>query len=169
MRPRERIETVIKRPDSGDFPGPLLPLFKLAFREANGLRAEFTTDNERALREGLGGNEAVRLIQAMAKDRPVGLALCFIRPDPAIGGDVLELQELVVLSAWRGRGIGSLLMKSVDALARDENCKKITLAVTVDNVVAQRLCRHLGFHHCHPPRYFMEKDLVSGDLAGSTV
>lgn len=139
----------------------IMPLLRVAFREAAGQAASLPPQYEGQLRESLVQQQNVRVAVAVVRDKPVGLAICFIHPEPAIGGRTFELQDLVVLPAWRGRGVGSRLLSEVEAMAAREVCKKIILSVTVDNSVAQRLARHLGFSHCQPPRYFMEKEVGS--------
>lgn len=143
----------------------ILPLLRVAYREGLGKAANFPPGYEEQLRDSLLGQEHLRLTLATVRARAVGLAISFIHPEPAVGGRLIELQDLVVLPSWRGRGIGSRLLEDLEETASREGCKKIILSVTVDNAVAQRLCRQLGYVHCTPPRYFMEKPL--GVQAGS--
>lgn len=54
--------------------------------------------------------------------------------------------EIVSLDSFEsGRGIGSMLIKSVIDLARSENCNRIWLITTNDNTVALRFYQKNGF------------------------
>jgi GNAT superfamily N-acetyltransferase len=50
-----------------------------------------------------------------------------------------------VLEAWRGRGIGHLLMKAADASARARGAKQIVLDMSSANLDAVRFYRRLGY------------------------
>jgi ribosomal protein S18 acetylase RimI-like enzyme len=50
-----------------------------------------------------------------------------------------------VLEAWRGRGIGALLMEAADASARARGAEQIVLDMSSANVGALRFYRRLGY------------------------
>ncbi len=69
----------------------------------------------------------------------------------------IRLADLILLPAYRNRGIGSALVKALQDRARREG-KPITLHVYVTNPGAYRHCTRLGFKHIKDvgPQHFME-------------
>ncbi len=56
-----------------------------------------------------------------------------------------ELEDLFVADDHRRRGIGELLAREAEATAREHGHSKLGLSVGVDNAVAERLYRRLGY------------------------
>jgi ribosomal protein S18 acetylase RimI-like enzyme len=76
---------------------------------------------------------------------PVGLANCFEGFSTFACRPLLNVHDLVVLPAWRGRGVGQALLARVEAIARERDCCKLTLEVLQGNRLAQALYRARGF------------------------
>ena len=66
------------------------------------------------------------------------------------------LSDLSVLPNWRGRGIGTKLLREVEIRFRRAGCDHLALGVFVPNRGAQRLYRKVGFR---PEGLFMVKRL----------
>ena len=66
------------------------------------------------------------------------------------------LSDLSVLPPWRGRGIGTKLLREVEIRFRQAGCDHLALGVFVPNRDAQRLYRKAGFR---PEGLFMVKRL----------
>ena len=77
---------------------------------------------------------------------PVGLVNCFEGFSTFACRPLLNVHDLAVLPAWRGRGIGRALLARVEAIARERDCCKLTLEVLQGNHPAQALYRVQGFH-----------------------
>lgn len=60
-----------------------------------------------------------------------------------------ELQELIMNSDLRGIGIGGLLMKEVEIIARKLNLEEIELTTRISRKKAQAFYRNLGYIHTH--------------------
>ncbi len=60
-------------------------------------------------------------------------------------GKFLEIDNLVVDENLRSTGIGSLLIQHLETLARQENCKVLTLDSYTSNHPSHRLYHRLGF------------------------
>jgi GNAT superfamily N-acetyltransferase len=58
---------------------------------------------------------------------------------------LLNIHDVVVTEAQRGRGIGRLLMEAAERLARELGCCKLTLEVLEGNVKAQAAYKSLGY------------------------
>ena len=61
------------------------------------------------------------------------------------GGLSSWLEELYVLPAWRGRGVGAGLLRASLAAARERGCLMMDLEVTEDHARAARLYEREGF------------------------
>jgi PhnO protein len=60
-----------------------------------------------------------------------------------------ELQELVVASDHRASGIGSILIKEVERIARSLALEEIELTTRTSRVKAQAFYKKLGYEHTH--------------------
>jgi ribosomal protein S18 acetylase RimI-like enzyme len=76
---------------------------------------------------------------------PVGIAVCFLGFSTFAARPLINIHDLAVLPAYRGHGIGRLLLERVEARGRELECCKLTLEVREDNHSAQRLYRTFGF------------------------
>ena len=63
----------------------------------------------------------------------------------------LRLFALDVGAAFRRQGIGTALVKTVEAVATDRGLEAINLEVAIDNTDAIRLYERLGFRVCGDP------------------
>jgi len=79
---------------------------------------------------GLGGLDALR---------GVGFAICRVTRDES------ELLSLGVAPPWRGRRVGSALLRAAMARSREAGATLMFLEVAVDNHAAQRLYARHGF------------------------
>jgi GNAT superfamily N-acetyltransferase len=100
----------------------------------------------------------------LAGSSPHGLAVLRFRP--ALWKDALDcyLEELYVVPAMRGRGIGRVLMKAAMDLARREGAADMHLGTSEDDVAARALYESLGFSNREgkpdgPINYFYEREL----------
>jgi len=85
-------------------------------------------------------------------------------------GKTVAIGRIAILGTWslatrvfvnpefRGRGIGSLLMRALMAAARGEGATKIGLQVDVENGAALALYRSMGFRSHHPYVYRVLND-----------
>lgn len=96
------------------------------------------------LAQALAARSDAHVLLAWVDDQPVGVATCFegSRPSPA---GLLNIHDLAVHPAHRGRGIGKALLAGVERLARELDCCKLTLEVLEGNKVAQAAYKASGF------------------------
>jgi ribosomal protein S18 acetylase RimI-like enzyme len=98
------------------------------------------------LPERLAAQPNARIWLACAPDgTPVGIAVCFVGFSTFAAQPLLNVHDLAVLPAHRGRGIGRRLLETVEAAARAMGCCKVTLEVRDDNATAQGLYAALGY------------------------
>ena len=66
----------------------------------------------------------------------------FVRADLRRHGYV---SDLVVDEAWRGQGVGRLLIGEAERLTREKGLKRLVIGVMAGNAAAERLYGELGF------------------------
>jgi ribosomal protein S18 acetylase RimI-like enzyme len=85
------------------------------------------------------------VLLAFADAVAVGLATCFFGFSTFAARPLLNVHDLAVLPAFRGRGIGRALLGAAEDCARARDCVKVTLEVREDNARARGLYHELGF------------------------
>lgn len=75
----------------------------------------------------------------------VGMVVLLYTVSTALGGRVGLLEDMVVSTSARGRGIGDGLLSYVLRIAEEEGCKRVTLLTDDDNVRAHRFYERAGF------------------------
>jgi ribosomal protein S18 acetylase RimI-like enzyme len=102
-----------------------------------------------AVREGLveslREHPTTRVLLAFEGDRPVGAAICFLGLSTFRAKPLLNIHDLAVLPAWRGKGVGRALLTAAEDRARREGCCKLTLEVQEENLRARSLYESFGF------------------------
>jgi ribosomal protein S18 acetylase RimI-like enzyme len=85
------------------------------------------------------------VLLAFVDGAPVGLASCFFGFSTFHAKPLLNVHDLAVLPASRGRGIGRALLVAAEERARARGCCKLTLEVREDNQRARGLYHERGF------------------------
>ncbi|HKZ87339.1 MAG TPA: GNAT family N-acetyltransferase, partial [Anaerolineae bacterium] len=100
-----------------------------------------------------------RLARICFNDYDRELALVAERKNPATGErEIIAVGRLsktrgadearfsmLISDAYQGRGLGSELLRNLLSVARQEKLRRITAAITSDNVAMQSVARKLGF------------------------
>jgi ribosomal protein S18 acetylase RimI-like enzyme len=107
--------------------------------------------------QGLAEDVKTRLIPALHA-HPTSMALLAFEGTQAVGVTVgffglstfrarplLNIHDLAVLPAYRGRGIGTQLLHAAEAIARSRDCCVLTLEVLQENQRALQLYERYGF------------------------
>ena len=94
------------------------------------------------------------VLLAATDGEPVGVAVCFFGVSTFRARPLVNIHDLAVLPAYRGRGVGRALLGAVEEHARRRGCCKLTLEVQDDNAPARTLYQRFGFD-----------DVVYGDSA----
>ncbi|HEU4462034.1 MAG TPA: GNAT family N-acetyltransferase [Solirubrobacterales bacterium] len=116
----------------------LLHDFNTEYEEETPPVAELIRHAERMLREG-------EMTVLLAGDGPDALALLRFRPSVWTERQEAYLQELYVVPALRGRGIGEGLMREVIATCRARDAAWIELNTGESDTAARGLYTKLGF------------------------
>jgi ribosomal protein S18 acetylase RimI-like enzyme len=79
------------------------------------------------------------------EEEPVGLANCFLGFSTFKSRPLLNIHDMAVHPAYRGRGVGQALLAAVERHARHLGCCKLTLEVLSGNATAQASYQRFGF------------------------
>lgn len=105
------------------------------------------------------------ILLAVQVGEAVGLAICFRGFATFQARPIINIHDLAVRSGWRGKGIGSRLLKAVEEEALKSSCSKITLEVLDRNPGARKLYERMGYKGSDPGSaegitYFLSKELL---------
>jgi GNAT superfamily N-acetyltransferase len=93
----------------------------------------------------LSAHPTALILLAFDERRPVGIAVCFVGFSTFQARALLNIHDLAVIPACRGRGIGRALLTAAEAQAVQRGCCKLTLEVQDDNRRARALYERFGF------------------------
>ena len=82
---------------------------------------------------------------AYVDDQPAALTNCFFGFSTFAARPLINIHDLVVHPDFRGRGLCNQLLESVEKVAADNDCCKITLEVLDKNEIAMNAYRKFGF------------------------
>ncbi len=82
---------------------------------------------------------------AYVDSHPVGLANCFEGFSTFQARPLLNIHDVFVDPAWRGRGVVQALLAGIEHQAAARGCCKLTLEVLAANTRAQAAYRRAGF------------------------
>ncbi len=87
----------------------------------------------------------VHVILALAAGHPAGLAICFEGFSTFACKPLLNIHDVMVSEAFRGRGIAKQLLGRAEEIAVSLGCCKLTLEVLEGNAIAKAVYQSLGF------------------------
>jgi GNAT superfamily N-acetyltransferase len=97
---------------------------------------------------------------AYSGETPIGVATCFLGFSTFAASPLLNVHDLAVSAAWRGQGVGRMLLGAAEQKARTLGCCRLTLEVRADNERATHVYRQFGFKGGEPEAYhFLTKQL----------
>lgn len=82
---------------------------------------------------------------ARADGVAVGLANCFMGYSTFAGRPLVNIHDMVVTAAHRGKRVGRAMFAVIEAVARDRDANKVTLEVLEGNTGARALYASLGY------------------------
>ena len=87
----------------------------------------------------------VLAVLAFVGDEPAGLAICVEGFSSFACKPLLNVHDMVVHQAFRGRKLSHAILAKVQELAQQRGCCKITLEVLQGNTLAKQAYRAFGF------------------------
>ncbi|MBA7516134.1 hypothetical protein ES705_08179 [subsurface metagenome] len=109
--------------------------------------------------EGLDQHPSKLVLLAEYKGEFAGLSTSFINYGTFSVKPFINIHDIVVLSKYRGEGIGRKLMEGIIEKAKQFDCGKITMEVREDNIEAQQLYKSFGFDESKPVMHFWTKHM----------
>jgi ribosomal protein S18 acetylase RimI-like enzyme len=150
----------VRRADLGDDTDvdSYLRLLDAYARDPMGAGAPLAADVVARLRRDMKDHPTAHVLLAFAADQAVGFATCFVGYSTFRAMPLLNIHDIAVLPAWRGRCVARLLLREIEAQGRALGCCRITLEVRDDNPRARSVYDRAGFvpAACN---LFMEKTL----------
>ncbi|MGD0700160.1 MAG: GNAT family N-acetyltransferase [Trebonia sp.] len=125
------------RPASADDARALAELFAAVAEERDGIASEPPVDTDR--RAALFAGGAASSVVAVAGSQLIGML--HVEVSRHGFGEI----GMLVDRGWRGRGVGSALMRAAIGLAREQELHKLSLEVFAHNTAAIALYRKCGF------------------------
>jgi len=155
------VEADLMDPRHGD---AIVDLLDHYARERMGIGRALSDEIKKNIVPGLREHPTAFVLLAFLDREPVGVAVCFRVFSTFHGGSVVNIHDLCVRRALRGRRIGRELLGAVESKARMLKCTKITLEVREDNERALHLYESDGFEgqrsrDGRPRTLFLEKTL----------
>jgi ribosomal protein S18 acetylase RimI-like enzyme len=128
-------------------------------REPGGQSAPLSAYARAALAPGLRAHPAAFALLAWQGATAIGTAVCVWGFSTFTGCPSLNVHDLAVLPAHRGRGVGRLLLEEIERRARARGSSKLTLEVHASNEDAMRLYQRFGFGPWDAPTLFVTKPI----------
>jgi ribosomal protein S18 acetylase RimI-like enzyme len=138
----EIIQADLGHPEHADAVVALLDLYA---RDEMGGGQPLSDYTRRHLVSELRKRPGVHVVLAFAGEEPAGLAICMEGFSTFACQPLLNLHDIVVAPAHRGRGVSKQLLSEVERIARERGCCKVTLEVLEGNALAQSAYRRAGF------------------------
>jgi GNAT superfamily N-acetyltransferase len=105
------------------------------------------------------------VIALLAGAPAIGVALMTMRPNVWYDGPVALLDELYVAPALRGRGVGSVLLRSAETVARERGAELMEVNVDGQDTDARRFYERHGYANSEPeqdqPLLYYYRELTS--------
>ncbi len=123
----------------------LVDLLDAYARDPMGGGEALSADTRARLPAALKARHGVHVLIAYVDGTPAGLLNAFEGFSTFACAPILNIHDLAVLPAHRGRGVSRALMQAAEDRARSIGACKLTLEVLSGNAVAQAAYRRFGF------------------------
>jgi ribosomal protein S18 acetylase RimI-like enzyme len=127
--------------------------------EPGGQNAPLSDQVREGMVRGLASHQSALVLLAYADTQAIGVAICFFGFSTFAARPLINVHDLAVLPAFRGRGAGRALLEEVERRGRERGCCKLTLEVHDTNDGAKRLYADVGFGPWDTPTLFVTRPL----------
>ncbi len=131
--------------DQPEHQAAVLALVDAYAQDPMGDGAPLAAEVRERLIPGLRAHPTTVVILAYIGTEPAGIAVCFLGFSTFAARPLLNLHDVAILPAHRGRGVGRGLLAAVEAKARELGCCKLTLEVLDRNHRALHTYLAAGF------------------------
>lgn len=94
---------------------------------------------------GLAARPQAFSVLAFDGEQAIGLVNCFEGFSTFAARPLVNVHDVIVLAAYRGRRVGELMLALVERIARERGACKLTMEVLQGNAPALRLYGRIGF------------------------
>ena len=130
--------------------------------------ADAVIATEDSLRKAIFERQRATVFLAEVQDKAVGFALCFFSFSTFVGQETLYLEDLYVMPAYRGTGIGKALLKAVAKEASIHGCRRLDWVCLNWNTSAIAFYQSLGAHTLEAWQLFRLEGKALEQLAKET-
>ncbi len=123
----------------------LLLLMDAYARDPMGGGRELTAEVKDTLVSELAKRSFAFSVLCYVNNEPAGLTNCLEGFSTFAARPLINVHDIVVHPEFRGRGLSHTMLNTVEQIARERDCCKITLEVLTGNTVAQHAYRKFGF------------------------
>ena len=109
------------------------------------------------LLKGLASHPSCFVMFGLYENVFASMATCFVNYSTFRLAPYINIHDLIVLDAYRGKGIGRAILQKLLQIAAERGYCKVNLEVREDNYRAKTLYANLGFTECEPPMHFWER------------
>jgi ribosomal protein S18 acetylase RimI-like enzyme len=120
-------------------------------------------EEQQCMIEGLRNHPKSIVLLAQDTGVFVGLLTAFENFSTFTAKPMINIHDVFVFKAHRGKGVGRKLMNAIIDEAKRRQCSRITLEVRKDNLNAQNLYCSLGFEEAEQGMFYWRKYLKHAD------
>ncbi len=106
---------------------------------------QFDADKTRCALQQLISDERACVLVARAADKVIGMCTAQLVISTAEGAYSAWVEDVVVDSAHRGKGIGKQLLRAIDEWAKGQGATRLQLLADTENQPALKFYRHSGW------------------------
>ena len=144
------MQTLLADLDDAGHQAAIISLLDMYCRDEFGASRPLPDFARQNLITGLKNHGGTKVFLAYEAGEPVGLALCFLGFSSFRAKPLLNVHDIAVAPALRGRGVGRSLLEAAATEANKLGCCKLTLEVRADNERAKGLYKSVGFRPSEP-------------------
>lgn len=145
---------------NADHCAALCALEEVYMRDPMGGGTPHTDRQKLRLLDGIESHPRAVTLFVTEDEQIAGLAVAFINFSTFYAKPMMNLHDIVIRPEFRGHGLGKLLLKKMEEIARQKGCAKITLEVREDNLPAQKIYAAEGYGDTQPRMLFKTKILT---------
>jgi len=119
----------------------------------------WTEEQRSSVVNSLKNQPGLTILLAKDGDNYIGVVTCFRTYSTFLAKNMLNIHDIFVEPAYRGKGIGKKLIQKVNEKALENDCGKITLEVRKDNLSARGLYKSQGYAEAPHSMFFWTKYL----------
>ena len=148
---------------------PMILRFIVELAEYEGIGHRVTATEEGLLETLFGDAPAAETVLASVDGDPVGFAVFYQTFSTVLGKRGLHLDDLYISPMWRGKGLGTALLRWLAKLALERNCGRLEWWCMKDNARALEFYDRIGaLKHDEVFILRLQEEAIAAFAAGDT-